>query len=82
MSNAHQGSRAPKRAVNLSINAELLAETRRFGLNLSELLEERLFEAVRQARREEWVANNRPAIEDYNARVDERGSYGDTVRRF
>jgi antitoxin CcdA len=82
MSNAHQGSRAPKRAVNLSINAELLAEARRLGLNLSELLEDRLVEAVRQARREEWVVQNRIAIEDYNARVDERGSYGDTVRRF
>jgi antitoxin CcdA len=82
MSNAHQGSRAPKRAVNLSINAELLAEARQLGLNLSELLEDRLVEAVRQARREEWVVQNRIAIEDYNARVDERGSYGDTVRRF
>lgn len=82
MPNSASGSHTSKRAVNLSIDAELLAEARRFGLNLSGLLEERLSGAVREQRRKLWLAENAGAIEDYNSRIDARGSYADRVRRF
>jgi antitoxin CcdA len=82
MANSTRVSRAAKRAVNLSIDAELLAEARGFGLSLSGLLEERLSDAVREARRKAWLAENAEAIEDYNSRIDTRGSYADSVRRF
>jgi len=82
MPNSSRVSHASKRAVNLSIDAALLAEARGFGLNLSGLLEERLSDAVREARRKAWLAENAEAIEDYNSRIDTRGSYADSVRRF
>lgn len=82
MPNSTRVSRASKRAVNLSIDTELLAEARRFGLSLSGLLEERLSDAVREAQRKAWLAENAEAIEDYNSRIDTRGSYADSVRRF
>lgn len=75
-------SHTSKRSVNLSIDAKMLAEARGFGLNLSRLLEERLSEALREARRTAWLAENAEAIEDYNSRIDTRGSYADSVRRF
>lgn len=73
---------ARRKAVNLSVDAELLAQARRLELNLSRIFEERLAEAVVEARHGAWIRENRPAIEDYNRRVEDRGSYGDRKRRF
>lgn len=75
-------SDAPRKATNLSINADLLAQARALDLNLSRLLEERLTEAVREARRQNWLAENKEALADYNERITERGSFGDRSRRF
>lgn len=73
---------APKKPTNLSVNADLLAQARAFGFNLSRLFEEHLAQAVADARREQWLKENRRAIEDYNGRVAQHGSFGDSVRRF
>jgi antitoxin CcdA len=75
-------SSAPRKAANLSVNSDLLARARALNINLSRVFEERLAEVVREAERERWVKENRAAIEDYNARVADSGSFGDTVRRF
>lgn len=73
---------APRKATNLSINGDLLAQARAFNINLSRLLEEHLTEALRDARRQEWLTENQQAIADYNQRIAERGSFGDQTRRF
>lgn len=75
-------TKAPRKATNLSVNADLIAQARALGLNVSALLEERLVEAVREAQRESWHAENRKALAEYNERVSLRGSFGDKVRRF
>jgi antitoxin CcdA len=74
--------KAPKKPVNLSVNADLLGKARGLGVNLSEELEKRLIEIVRGAARERWIAENRAAIEDYNRRIEERGVWSDGLRRF
>lgn len=73
---------APKKSTNLSVNADLLAQARGMKINLSRIFEERLAEVVVEAKRKEWLEDNRPAIDDYNTRVRARGSFGDSVRRF
>ena len=73
---------APRKAANLSVNSDLMAQARELGLDVSALLEERLAAAVREARREAWLAENEQAISEYNDRVAERGSFGDRARRF
>lgn len=73
---------APKKPTNVSVNRDLLARARALNLNLSQLLEERLTSALREARRREWLAENREALENYNSRIERSGSFGDTVRRF
>jgi len=75
-------SNAAKKAANLSVNSDLLAQARALKINLSRVLGERLAELVREARRQEWLEENRPAINDYNDRVAKQGSFGDSVRRF
>lgn len=72
----------PKKSANLSINAELLQQAKRMNINLSQTLEQHLAEIVRQAQRDQWLAENRDALEAYNRRVESRGVFSDGLRRF
>lgn len=73
---------APKRATNLSVNADLLAKARELDINLSATLEQALTQAVRERQREKWLAENRSAIDAYNATVESNGVFSDGMRRF
>ena len=73
---------APKRAVNVSVNADLAAKAKALGLNLSETLETRLAELVAAAERQQWLAENAAAIEAYNKRVEEGTILSDLIRPF
>jgi antitoxin CcdA len=73
---------APKRSANLSINADLLAKARALDINLSATLEQALAEALRQHQREQWLAENRAAIEAYNQQVEAHGTFSDGLRSF
>lgn len=75
-------TQAPKRATNLSINADLLGRARELGINLSATLEQALAEAIRQRARDQWVAENQAAIEAYNEHVDKQGVFSDGLRSF
>jgi antitoxin CcdA len=72
----------PKRSANLSINAELLLQAKRLNINLSQTLEQHLAEIVRQAQRESWLADNKSALDEYNRRIESRGTFSDGLRRF
>ncbi len=50
---------APKKPVNLSINAELLQQSRQLNINLSQTFEQHLAEDIRQAQRRLWLAGNK-----------------------
>ncbi len=73
---------APKRAVNVSVNADLAAKAKALGVNLSEALETRLAELVAAAERQKWLAENAAAIEAYNERVAEGAILSDLERPF
>jgi antitoxin CcdA len=73
---------ASKKAVNLSIDSDLLREARDRDINLSATLERALAEALRRARREQWLTENRPGIKAYNEQVDAHGAFADTMRSF
>lgn len=72
----------PKKPANLSINAELLRQAKVLNINLSQTLEQHLAEIVRQARREQWLAENKEALDAYNRRVEAHGVFSDDLRRF
>jgi len=60
-----------KKAVNLTIDAELAAEAKSAGTNLSAVLEA----ALRDERRSRWIEANREAIEANNAQLERDGMW-------
>ena len=70
------------KVVNLIVDAALLREARECDINLSATLERALSEALRQQRRERWLAENRPGIAAYNEQVGAHGAFADTLRTF
>jgi antitoxin CcdA len=75
-------TKAPKKAVNLSLNADLLRLGKELGLNLSSLAEEALAQAVRARLAETWREANGEAIKAYNEHVAKAGVFSDELRRF
>lgn len=71
-----------KRPANVSINNDLLDKARRHGINLSRALEDRLAELIREKERENWLRENRAAIEAYNRRIEREGVFSDGLRTF
>lgn len=64
-----------KKAVNLSIDAELAAEAKAAGTNLSSFLEVALREHLRADRCQKWREENREAIEANNAQLERDGMW-------
>ncbi|MEO1170593.1 MAG: type II toxin-antitoxin system CcdA family antitoxin [Myxococcota bacterium] len=71
-----------KQPTNLSINSALLRAARERKINLSATLEQALRERIATAEREDWLAENADAFEEYDRVVAGIGVFGDSVRRF
>jgi antitoxin CcdA len=69
-----------KRAVNLFVDAELLDDAKRLGLNLSDTLERRLHAIVRVDREKRWLEENREAIASINQFIDRHGLLASKLR--
>lgn len=91
MTNPHKGSAmqakffdqsAPKKSTNLSINSDLLRQAKERHINLSQALELRLAELLREEKCRKWQEENGEAIEDYNRRIEACGTFSDGLRRF
>ena len=64
---------APKRATNVSLSEDLVAEAKALGINLSQACQAGLAAEVKKAREAAWKEENRAAIESYNAYVRKHG---------
>ncbi len=73
---------APKKNTNLSINSDLLQQAKDHHINLSQALELRLAEILREEKRRDWLEQNKEAIEAYNLRIETRGVFSDGLRQF
>jgi antitoxin CcdA len=76
------GNTARKQATNLSIRSDLLRQARARDINLSKTLEECLERILEAQDRQDWVENNREAIEAANQFVAEHGLWSDGLRKF
>ena len=65
--------KTPKRAINLSLNAQVVDTARELGMNLSATVDALLAEEVKKRYWERWNAENKEAIEHYNARIEREG---------
>jgi antitoxin CcdA len=74
--------RLRKKAANLSVDSELLDAARRMKLNLSQVFEAGLTEAIRRKEREAWLEKNRAALDAYNKYVEKHGLFSDGLRSF
>ena len=63
----------PKKPTNVSLNAELVEEAKRLGINVSEACQTRLAAEVKQAREAAWKDENRAAIDSWNAYTRQNG---------
>ena len=73
---------APKRAINLSLNSKVLEMAKEMGMNISQTVDDLLTETVLKRYWSEWQANNKEAIEHYNARIAREGVFSDKYRTF
>ena len=62
-----------KKATNVSLDQALLQEARALGVNVSQAAENGLDAAVRKAKGDAWLEENRSAIEASNTWVEENG---------
>ncbi len=67
----------PKKSVNVSVDAEILAAAKEAGINLSKTLEKRLRALTQEAREEKFRQEIRPNIESYNAYIERNGIFGE-----
>lgn len=74
--------KAPKKSTNLSINSDLLRLAKESRINLSQALEQRLTELLREEQGRKWLEENRDAIGSYNSRIEKEGVFSDGLRRF
>lgn len=66
-------SQPPRRATNVSLDHDYVAEAKALGINISQACERGLIETVKEARAARWLEDNREAIEGYNKYVAEHG---------
>lgn len=73
---------ASRRATNVSLNREHLAEARELGINISQACERGLVETIAEVRKARWLEENREALDSYNRYVEENGLPLESLRLF
>ena len=73
---------ATKKATNLSVNSDLLLKAREHKINLSATLEHALESELRKTERENWLKENKSAIDSLNELVEKNGLFSDKYRNF
>ena len=72
---------APKRPINLSLNAKVLDMAKEMGLNISQTVDALLTEEVMRQYGQRWQVDNAQAIADYNARIEREGTFAQRIRK-
>jgi len=71
-----------KKATNLTLNTEVLAEAKKLGINISKACDAFLESLVRQEKERLWKLENAKFISEYNQITDEEGLPLDKWRSF
>lgn len=64
---------ALRRPTNVSLDQELVRQAREEGINISRACQSGLEAAVKKARADKWLEENREAIDSWNKWVEENG---------
>jgi antitoxin CcdA len=68
-----QIDKAPKKATNLSLNAQILKMAKELGMNISQTVDTLLAEEVKRRYWAQWNERNKDAIDAYNTRIAQHG---------
>ncbi len=71
-----------KKRTNLSIEENLLVSAKSLGINISSAAEEGITQAIRQAKRAQWLTLNKQAIDSSNSFIEQHGLPLDQHRHF
>lgn len=85
MSTHHSMDRVPmgaRKPLNLSIDAELIDRAKGLDINLSQALESKLRDIVRDEETARWQREHKGAIEAWNRWVEENGIPLDDLRAW
>ena len=66
-------SSARRRSVNLTIPEDVMEKAKALKLNASEAAEAGIRRAIADKQAEQWLSENRSAIEAHNARIEKDG---------
>ena len=72
----------PKRATNVSVDAEILKTAKEMGINLSQTLEDELRRLTKEAREAKWRDDNREAIQSRNRFIEKHGIWSKKYRTW
>jgi antitoxin CcdA len=72
----------PKRAANLTLSTDVLAEAKALGINISKACDAHLRELVRKEKEARWKAEHDDFIQAYNQTVAEESLPLDAWRTF
>ena len=72
----------PRKSTSLSLDSDLVDRAKAAGVNLSRAAEAGIEQDVRRAEAERWKAENKAAIDAYNARIEAEGLPLDTYRKW
>jgi len=72
----------PKRAVNVSVDADILKVAKEMKVNLSQALEETLRNLTKEERNRRFQEENREAIDSYNRFIEKHGIWGRKYRKW
>jgi antitoxin CcdA len=71
-----------RKSVNLTMDSGIVAAAREAGVNLSQVSEASIAQAVRALREQRWIEDNRAAIDSSNAYVEKHGLPFAKFRQF
>ena len=71
-----------KRATNLTLSTQVLAEAKALGINISKVCDAHLHELVRKEKEARWKSEYAQFIQAYNQTVEEEGLPLEAKRAF
>ncbi|HET8942336.1 MAG TPA: type II toxin-antitoxin system CcdA family antitoxin [Rudaea sp.] len=78
----NRSTTALKKPTNVTIRSDLLERARAMKINLSQEFEQHLELVVRKRQGEQWLRENREAIQAYNRFFEEHGLWSDEYRAW
>ncbi|GGE50896.1 hypothetical protein GCM10011360_42390 [Primorskyibacter flagellatus] len=75
-------AKTPRKSTSMSLDADLLAEARALGVNISRAAEKGLEEAVKRERTLAWQKEHAGAIQEFNDWIEKNGVPFAEFRKF